>query len=282
MNEQIQQILERSKLNWNVSKSPLFVKIGEEYQPTPFVATTRDDTGEAFATFKGESYEVFQNQQLAELVYRISSRENLTVHNGGMFKGGGQVYIQLDNGDSKVNGDTVKNFISAINSFDGSTSLRWGYSNITIVCQNTFWATYRSLRQQNSLKHTTNIEKSVEEALIEIETVRAIQLEMITAFQRLAEIAMNQKHLEKVIKSVTGVDIKRTEDYPQVTINKMNNLITSINHEVEQKGNTLWGLFSGVTHYTTHVYSRSADARAQSKVFGVANRIDNKVLEILS
>ena len=46
----------------------------------------------------------------------------------------------------------------------------------------------------------------------------------------------------------------------------------SIAHQTNEKGNTLWGLFSGVTHYTTHVMGRDDNNgekdNSEEKLFG--------------
>ena len=68
-------------------------------------------------------------------------------------------------------------------------------------------------------------------------------------------------------------------------INRTNELLASISTEINQKGQSLWGLMSGVTNYTTHkmpVPSRE-NARLESLYtgsgFAVNNGAFNKILE---
>jgi hypothetical protein len=60
-------------------------------------------------------------------------------------------------------------------------------------------------------------------------------------------------------------------------MNRSAELLTSIQREMNGKGDTLWGLFSGVTHYTSHVLPvpKRDNARLESKYTGTALGIDN-------
>jgi len=67
---------------------------------------------------------------------------------------------------------------------------------------------------------------------------------------------------------------------PQVL--KAERLATDINREISEKGKTLWGLFSGVTRYTTHSVYTTPEKRERSKAMGTSSEIDNLILRILS
>jgi light-regulated signal transduction histidine kinase (bacteriophytochrome) len=58
-------------------------------------------------------------------------------------------------------------------------------------------------------------------------------------------------------------------------------MLQSIGSEMSVKGETLWGLFSGVTHYTSHVMPtpKRENARLESKYVGNGGNIDNDVYE---
>jgi len=53
-------------------------------------------------------------------------------------------------------------------------------------------------------------------------------------------------------------------------------LLASIQRETSYKGMTLWGLMSGVTHYTSHVQSapNRENGRIESKLTGQAQNMD--------
>ena len=282
----VNEMLDKYGMNWKVSKQALTLPGGHE---TPFFGIVREDNNTCFQTCKA-SYVPYQNTELAELVYRIAEQTGYNIHGGGMFNGGAKVYLQLETGIVKgigENNDQIKKFVTALNSHDGSTSLRWGHTNITISCKNTFNAAYSDVR--NSARHTNNIQKIVEQSLREIEGLNKVEKSIFDTYFQLSETAVTKKHIEEVVLQTIDVDIAVTKDvlekeYTTYRLNQMHELLASIQGEMKQKGETLWGLFSGVTQYTTHKMSapKRENGRLESKYIGEGFKVDNDVFEVVS
>lgn len=268
-------LLKKFGLDWTVSKRPLHLPNGKE---SGFYGIVRDDTETTFATAK-DGYEVFSNYEMLDLVNESAGKLGLSLDNGGSFKSGGLVYLQISSGSVTgigKNNDTIKKNISAINSHDGSTSLRWGSSGTTISCKNTFNRVYSEL--QSSVKHTRSMRLRIEEIVNQMLGVIKAEESLYKQFYRFAEVGVTQENIVNVNKMVLGVDLNGKVD--ELTTNKLNSLkrlAESINGEMAQKGNTLWGLFSGITKYTTHQLSGGEQARMQSKYIGAGYNVDNKV-----
>lgn len=285
--ELVSEILDRFGLRWSVSKQPLHLPDGSE---TPYMAVVRDDNNAVFTTCK-EGYTPYQNSELAELLVRISDKTGYEIHSGGMFNGGGKVYIQLNTGNEIKgignNKTTVKGFVTGINGHDGTTSLKWGSVNFTICCQNTFAAARGSL--QNTARHTSAIHDRVETSIREIISVTQVERSIFDTFIKLSEIPVTKDNIKAVVKSVTGVDVdtprtKAEEIYSAYSVNRSGELLQSISSELLVKGETLWGLFSGVTHYTSHIMPtpKRDNARLESKYVGNGANIDNNVYEMVT
>ncbi len=285
--ELVSTILDRFGLRWSVSKQPLMLPDGTE---TPYMAVVRDDNNAVFTTCK-EGYTPYQNSELAELLVRISDKTGYEIHSGGMFNGGGKVYIQLNTGNEIKgignNRTTVKGFVTGINGHDGTTSLKWGSVNFTICCQNTFAAAKGSL--QNTARHTSAIHDRVETSIREIVSVTQVERSIFDTFIKLSEIPVTKDNIKAVVKSVTGVDVdtprtKAEEIYSAYSVNRSGELLQSISSELLVKGETLWGLFSGVTHYTSHIMPtpKRDNARLESKYVGNGANIDNNVYEMVT
>lgn len=284
--ERVADLLDRFGLRWSVNKEPLFLSNGDE---TPFVGIVRDDTRTVFATCK-DSYNPYQNSELAELLIRLSDIGGYEIHGGGMFKEGAKVYVQLKSGNVirgiGKNNDSVVGFTTGINSHDGSTSLRWGSTNITISCQNTFSMAAKDL--SNSMRHTNSLHSRVDGYLREIGIAVEQEKSLFDKFIKLSEQPTKQKHIVSVVREVTGVDILMDEyeaehKFSTYNINRSKELLECISNEMSQKGETLWGLFSGVTNYTTHVMPvpNRENARLESKYVGNAARVDNKIFNLI-
>lgn len=279
--DQVATLLDRFGLRWKVEKAPLILPTGED---TGFFGVVREDNRKTFATCK-EGYVPYQNSELAELLVRISQKTGYEIHSGGMFNGGGKVYLQLNTGNEikgiGANGTTVKGYVTGINSHDGTTSLKWGAVNFTVCCRNTFAAAGKAL--QNSARHTTSIHNRVEESIMQIKGVNMLERSIFDKFIKLADVPATKDGIARVVRSVTDVDITITQaaakdKYSTYQLNRSGELLTSISKEINQKGQTMWGLFSGVTHYTSHVLPtpKRDNARLESKYTGSAFTIDNQ------
>lgn len=276
----IEQILEKSKLFWAVNKEPLFLGDGME---TPYYAHVRQDSRQILGSSKA-TYEVFQNWESAELITRVCEKTGFEFHGGGLFNNGKQIYMQLltneYNGIGK-NNDTIKNFATIINSFDGTTSLKWGLSNITISCKNTFFAAGKQIK--NRVQHTKNMRHLIDQALMEVDRLKIAEQTLYNRLFQLADTEATDKHIKKVVKTITGINPDaKLDELKRGQIIKAERLVSSITAEINQKGKTLWGLFSGVTNYTTHHAFPTSDQRERSKALGSSSDIDNLILGILS
>lgn len=273
----IEELLDRFHLNWTVEKRPLFLPGNIE---TEFFGVTRTDNNKVFACVK-DSYEPYQNSELVQLVNEAANNVGLDVTNGGYFKGGALTFLQLNSGSISglgENNDTVKKFITALNSHDGSVSLKWALSNITISCMNTF--NYAAKELSFKAKHTTSMREKIYDIIHQIEKAQEAETKLYDIFFKFAEVPIGKKEIEKTVKLM--LDINLSDDKKDISTykyNRLSDLSASINKETKEKGNTLWGLFSGVTHYTTHKINKQEANRFQSKNIGTGYNLDNKVFE---
>lgn len=280
-------LLDRFGLRWEVSKQPLVLPTGED---TGFFGIVREDNRKTFATCK-DGYVPYQNSELAELLIRISEKTGYDIHSGGQFNGGGKVFMQLNTGNSiqDIGKDRtqVKGYITGINGHDGTTALKWGNANITISCSNTFASASRQLQQ--SARHTASLHDRVEASIRQINGIVEAEKSLFERFIQLSNTPVTKTHIAKIVSSITDVDInlhpsQAEEKYSTYALNRSAELLTSINREMSGKGDTLWGLFSGVTHYTSHVLPvpKRDNARLESKYTGSGLDIDNKAFALIS
>lgn len=185
------------------------------------------------------------------------------------------------------NHTTVNGYVTGLNSHDLTTGLKWGLTNDTICCANDFSRVSHELK--NTMRHTANMRAKIDESLRKIELVQEEQQTMFDTFIKLAQIPVTKEHIAKVVNKVTTVDITKTneqvqKDYSTYARNRSTELLTSISKEMSYKGQTLWGLFSGVTHYTTHVAPapKREDGRKESKYAGSAAKIDNEAYALIT
>lgn len=277
----ITEILEKGDLFWNVEKQPLTLPSGEA---TPFYGTVRTDTNQTFAAVK-EGYEIFQNWELAETVHKLAEEKDFTIGNCGSFKGGGKVYVQLNMADKDINGTTLKRHLTALNSHDASHGLKFGTGNTDIWCSNTFQSASRELGR--AIKHTKSMKDMVASALDMVAKLEVEEESLLESFMRLADKKIDMFHpsVQKVVQAAVEVDITKNTvdaraDYSSRKINQAQDLVASIEMEMGRRDATLWSLFCGYTHYSTHK-AGTEKSRVESKMTGSLQKTDNKVLSLL-
>ena len=208
---------------------------------------------------------------MVDLLQRVSSLTGLDIHKGGEFGGGKKVFIQLKSNDLKLGNDRVEGFVTGINSFDGSTSLAFGNSNVTISCQNTFFAAMKSL---SKVRHTKNMELRIEDICRGVDMLVDEEKKMFNNITKMSETRFDKSLTDKVTKKLFDIDMDISlenylmkDDLSTAKKNKVSRFYIDLNGELQEKGDNLWGLFSGVTKYTTH--SMSKNDNSENKMFGL-------------
>ena len=168
-----------------------------------------------------------------------------------------------------LNGDKIEGFLTGINSFDGSTSLAFGPSNITISCMNTFFAAFKSL--ETKIRHTKNMVIKIDDICREMDKLLIEEKNIFSDIKMLSETRFGASTVDDVIRKLFNVDKAMDvmdEKISTRTRNNINQFYVDLNGELQQKGDNLWGLFSGVTKYTTH--SMSKKDSTEHKMFNEA------------
>jgi phage/plasmid-like protein (TIGR03299 family) len=271
-------ILKQANLDWSVKAERLVT--AESNIETKSVAIVRQDNN-AILGVHGDGYHPLQNSEMMEILDRISGKMGLPLHKGGYFGQGEKVYIQLKTQDLNVGTDKVKGYLTCVNSFDGSTSLAFGHSNLTISCQNTFFANYREMA--NKVRHTQKMHERIDIICMQIEDVLRAEQKIFQSITRMSEVKIDQKVRDMVLERILNLDKEeRLADLTTLSTRKKNilsDLEVNIAGEVQDKGGNLWGLFSGITKYTTH--SLKGDSN-ENKLFGVYGRREREVFAELS
>jgi hypothetical protein len=274
-------ILEKANLNWNVRTERLVT--AESNIITDNSAIIREDKNVILGVHSS-SYVALQNSEMMDILDRISGKMGLPLHKGGYFGNGEKVYIQLKTEDMRLGNDQIKGYLTCVNSFDGSTSLAFGHSNLTISCQNTFFANYREMA--NKVRHTMNMHMRIDLLCTQIEGVLQAEQKIFKQITRMSEVKIDQKVRDLVMTKMLNLQgEERLADLTTLSTQKRNLLSAlevSVNGEIlggdghTPKGDNLWGLFSGITHYTTHNLKGDAN---ENKLFG---RFGNREREVFA
>jgi len=273
-----QKVLDQVGLNWTVREESITTESGIIVPKSK--AIIREDTNTVLSVH-GDGYFPYQNHQMVDLLDKVSQQVGLPIHKGGYFGGGEKVYLQLKSNDLKLGNDRVEGYITGVNSFDGSTSLAFGPSNITISCQNTFFAAFRNLNAK--IRHTKNMEMRIDDICRGLEGVLEEEKEMFKDIKKLSETKMTKKQEDWVTRTLFNimkdVDMNDENAVSTVTRNRLSRFYVDLNGEIKEKGDNLWGLFSGVTKYTTHSLSKGDNS--ENKMFGTYGQRERQIFKEL-
>lgn len=248
----IQQFLAETGLNWSVEKQDMQTVETGIHIPN-HIAVVRSDNQDILSVM-GKTYQPYQNDELLELLFRITQQTEFEIARAGIFNGGRKVYFQLKSEHLVLGNDLVQGYVTAINSFDGTTSLGFGASNVTISCQNTFFSAFRQL--DNKARHTKNLIQKVDAICKQLESIKAEEARIFGDIQLLNQTDFDENTKEMVIRKLFGIkkdaDINDEEMIIARTRRKIDTFKVDLRSELDSKGDNMWGLFSGVTKYTTH------------------------------
>jgi hypothetical protein len=266
------ELLEGTGTNWSVYKEPL---ISIKGHPTESYGIFKNDNNDWLGTTKGQ-YVPFQNHALAQTIVEASSGIG-SVYRGGTLQDNRKVFYQIQLPDFKIENDTIKRWLTAINSHDGSTSIGFGSSNTVVVCQNTF---YRAFRDLEKFRHTMSAAQRVEVAKLQLMNTLQGDNKIMEDYSRMAESKISKPIFEKVIKLLFDVD-KLEINSSDVSTRKKNQL-TQFNNVLESElnshGNSLWGLFNSVTYFENHIRVNE-DKKNDSIFIGGGNKVMNSTFD---
>lgn len=268
---QVQEILKAHGLDFRIDKHPLFGHDEAGTQLiTPYYGLFNSKTGECINTCK-VGYHVSQNEDIVDMVLQGTNKfgSKLSVTKAGSINGGRRVYLQLEiNGKAKVGDDTVTQYVTIIDSNDGSTSLCVGIGDEVMHCENQFFKFYKA--GEAKFRHTATLEQKIASIPDLIEVALGKSMEQIKVYNKFVSTPLTKALAEKVIKDVLKFDTAVELTGRQQIIH--DNLLNAIKIEKEYCGDNLWGLFNGVTRFTTHHQSvpKRTNGREESLINGTA------------
>jgi hypothetical protein len=298
MNNQVNEILTANGLDFTIEKLPLVgmqtssavneqgeIITDKSYVNSPYFGLMNSKSGEIINTVKA-GYTVSQNAEIVELVLKgiAPFGDQISVQKAGSLNGGRRVFLQLAiEGNGKVGNDTIKRYVTIIDSNDGSTGLSVGVSNLTMSCSNQFFQFNKNA--QSKIRHSRSLEQKVLEIPSLIKLALQQDLKVIERYQVFQSTSVSRSLAHQMVNSILGVDktmsIKELSEMPTARTNSMDTLYDNIDIEMNSKGNSLWGLFSGVTRWTTHVKSapKRENGRIESLMLGTNYNTNQKALD---
>ncbi len=277
-------ILQQNDLDWEVVKKPLMYagqctpQANNGLHDTPYYALVRSDNGEVLNSVS-KSYTPTQNYTIIETMRNIAQDNQLEIVKALSLHGGRKIVVQMQrsNNITLIGGERTQEYIYAMNSHDGTCSLKFGFMNKVMFCQNQF--AWMSSNAFASYRHTKSIQDKV--GLLSGMINFTDHDSKIADLHDFATQNVTKQLIEDTVNYLINTD--RLDKMSSRLKNQREKLEQCIQIEMYRIGHNKWGLFNGVTQFTTH--HKSAPKRTygqqESILVGACSKMNNKAFEYL-
>jgi len=167
--DNIREVMKIAKLDWEVEGRPLFIPVGSADNTTSFEiypshkAIVRK-TDEQQLGIVGKDWNILQNEEVFSFVDDLSNLGLVKYHSAGQFKNGKLIWVQAEFQESEILPEDVhKKYLIFSNAFDGTFSIRIGWTDVRVVCMNTFMMASKEARQNGfAIRHTTSMRDKIQ------------------------------------------------------------------------------------------------------------------------
>jgi hypothetical protein len=259
------------KLNWDIRLEPVILNKSFD---TGKKAIIRNDTNQLLSIV-GKHYEPVTNSQLMHFTDALTKSGEFELKGFDELNDGKIVmaFLKNTNPNLKINGCSNEEYMFVGNSFDGTKRFHIGTASNLIRCSNQWSATLKVFNK----KHTSYLDINDTIAQDIIRNYKAKKGTLYESFDGMESVRVDESVITRLIKEVhlmLATDSKLIKQKDWKTSPSMVTLHKSIEREMKDLGNNAFGLFNGVTWYTTHEM-RTADS-VNSQINGTANLINQK------
>jgi hypothetical protein len=261
-------------LKWDIKVQPLRTITGIS---TPRKAIMRNDNN-GMLGYLSDKYVPFTNSQLIKLCGLIEKTGNFRTEGYSTFRDGKVVMAFLRNNSRNLgmNGYKVREYLVIGNSHDGSKNLFVGSSQHLVRCENQFTSANPVFRH----RHVGRILVNADFAEMLKKEYEKERLSIYNTMEGLRKRPVNQAVIDQLLKSLFPTDRSITKaDFQKEfkSLSPAELLLKSIRKEIKELGSNAFGLFNGVTWFTSHEMPRNDNNFGNA--YGSANHINHRALQ---
>lgn len=275
-----------ARLNYPVVKEQLYrlrSDLGPGMtEPTEAWATINGHTQDVLGVV-GDGYEVLQNQEAFDFFDILLKESGGKLQTAGAIGKGEKVWMlaKLPEIFYPIAGDGVERFLLGTTSHDGSMKTEVRFTDIRVVCQNTFNLAMRDSKGVISIRHTSQMRQKLEMAAMVMLRYKEHFDLVGDQFGKLAAVRVDDAWLDEYLCRMIG----RPENVPDgrsrtMMENKIRLIESRLNNgmgvDLPGVAGTAWWALNAMVEYADYdmkAKGQSADEsrRTQSILFGTAS-----------
>jgi len=266
------------ELTFEAIEAPIFYDVnGQKIQSPEHKAIVRSDDNSALSIMK-KSYHPMFNKDFMKSVEQMMAISNFDFTGYSEINGGRIVIAHLKNNKENlaINGHEIKDYLVMGNSFDGSSPFFIGTTTELLRCKNQF----SRINRMERVRHTKSSPKRRDELFRALEVYFKQRDQMYQNFNQLTKVQVDEATRKLAADYIMG--IKEEDRLAGLSTRKENQVILLDNRMIQEMndvGQTAWGLLQGSTYYTTHDMSEKSRERSGfGSLFGKPAEINQKAL----
>lgn len=261
----------KQKIDWDICTSPLIINDSIDSKKQ---AILRNDNNQLLGIV-GKDYCPLSNTQLMEFTDALTKTGEFELQGFDELNDGKVIlaFLKNTNPNLKINGCLNDEYMFIGNSFDGTKRFHIGTTSSLARCSNQFASTLKVFSKKHTSFFDTN-ETMIKNIIKNYKTKKAILYE---SFDGMETVRVDESIILKLIKEIYAMlnnDSKSIKQKDWTKSPSMLNLRKCIDLEMKDLGNNAFGLFNGVTWFTSHEM-RSKEGN-YSQINGHANLINQK------
>jgi hypothetical protein len=191
--------------------------------------------------------------EFKEIVAQVSDHTDMKFERYDEFKKGKVIIAQLkSNTVFNIGGSSIEGYLTLGTGFDGNHSFFIGHVNEYVRCTNRFGTIIKS----HTSKLTKNSKTRIDEVLREIIHYNSFEKDLYKSFEEMQNVKIDAKIVKECVERLIGLTYEEKLDNKLISPQKGQKLILlkdSIIKETKDLGENAFGLFNGITHYSTHI-----------------------------
>lgn len=251
------EVLRAAGLDYDVLQMENRVTIqGKEFVVPRSIINYRSDTLEPLGTV-GKIYEPFQNITAYGFLDELLNY-GMVAESAGSFRGGARVFISAKVTEDLVVdpagvSDIIRQYVTIINSHDGSTPFIAIVSPWRVICQNTERLALKNATTKWTIKHTKNGLNRIEEAKRTLRLTTAYFAEFQKEEEGLLATPIKDAEIDTLITDIFGApdeDSKRAVTFDQTRREEIRRCFA---REVNRTGQNAYAFERAITEYVDHM-----------------------------
>ena len=261
-------------LPWEIVEKPIYAN---NQKVENYKGIFRNDNGQLLNVCK-QSYTPTRNEKFIEVTQKLHEITGFPIQNYYTVDGGKKVLSFLQCTEPiQVCGHEFNDYLMIGNSFDGSTGFFIGNSNMMVRCENRFSKNFRQMQ----VYHTKNNSLKIDNLVQYFDSFMNERKKLFQTMERMADVRIDDSIKNALLERLTRMtDEERLGNEPVST--RKTSILRDMNESIQREcldlGNNAFGLFNGITHYTTHI-KKTRNDKVFGNPFGTLNELNQQAYQ---